>query len=45
MQKMIRHVNMPKPGYSMKPDMIRDMILVSFEIDVSIYYCARIGES
>jgi hypothetical protein len=27
----------------MKPDIIRDMMLVSFEIDVSIYYCARIG--
>jgi hypothetical protein len=43
--KMIRYVNMPKPGYSMKPDMIRDMILVSFEIDVSIYYWARIGDN
>jgi hypothetical protein len=28
----------------MKPDMIRDMIFVSFEINVSIYYCARVGD-
>jgi hypothetical protein len=27
-----------KPGYSVRPDMIRDMIFVSFEITVSIYY-------
>jgi hypothetical protein len=36
--KMIKHVSMLRPGYSVKPDMIRDMMLVSFEIDVSIYY-------
>jgi hypothetical protein len=34
-----------RPGYSVKPDMIRDMIFVSFEIAVSIYYWARIGDN
>jgi hypothetical protein len=34
-----------KPGYSVKPDMIRDMILVSFEIDVSIYHWARTDDN
>jgi hypothetical protein len=34
-----------KPGYSVRPDTIRDMMLVNFEIDVSIYYWARIGDN
>jgi hypothetical protein len=39
----VRLCQYPKSGYSVRPDTIRDVILVIFEMDISICYWARIG--